>query len=321
MDKENKKLFPAVNLEARRNYLLSRKYRISESMVRIKNRTPEERDEYHRNRLEELKRSIEVYSCSGAIISREIFSESEGKHLPEDPSPLVARLSGVQSACESILEQYGCSGDLLKEAVEQIGRVHSCWVQRFLGNGSDYISFSLMVLKYPYYKSAPELDGRSFAADLLDADDQGNDKSVSEALAPFDDWDNGPVFLAAALWYVDMADRLRKTGRLEHAACAAIGANELLSIANFYLEDDFPEEGLDKIESAVLTAAAELGKRGADKRHAKNREIKEQAIALYAARNWPSRAEAVRRIAPQVNRDPTTIKGWFERFDRERSGS
>lgn len=64
--------------------------------------------------------------------------------------------------------------------------------------------------------------------------------------------------------------------------------------------------------------AKQLGAHGSDVRHQRNRAAKEAAIQMYIEGGFKRRADAVRRIAPVVSREPGTVKKWFEERDRKK---
>ena len=64
--------------------------------------------------------------------------------------------------------------------------------------------------------------------------------------------------------------------------------------------------------------ANQLGTHGSDVRHQRNRAAKEAAIQMYIEGGFKRRADAVRRIAPLVSREPGTVKKWFEELDRKK---
>ncbi len=55
----------------------------------------------------------------------------------------------------------------------------------------------------------------------------------------------------------------------------------------------------------------------ADVRHAQNRAMKKKGIDLYLEKKWSSRAEAARRISPQVNRTQDVVERWIREYHKK----
>ncbi|MBB5203934.1 hypothetical protein HNQ51_001227 [Inhella inkyongensis] len=338
---------PEIDEASRARTEIAKRELINQRLRRLTVPSPGSEDERaakHAARLAELKQDQICRTSGGLVITHRVYSEESGKHEPLDGSSLLRRLEAIQSDVEGWLEDYGCTSEVISRAVRLVGVAHKTWHHRFEVAPGNYVDKMYMTIKYRFGDQLPELDGVNFAEDLLtvgsedDADADADaaplvlferpagsldlkkeDLAFIAALEPFECWSNAPLLLVASLWFVHLSLVLRGAGDSDGAFCAAQGARDLQVMAGFYADAEGVENASEMTDlRTAQTAAVELGRRGIEKRHAKNRAVKRTAIELYQSREWKSRAEAVRAIAPQVSRDPTTVKAWFERFDRVR---
>nr|WP_314862553.1 hypothetical protein [uncultured Undibacterium sp.] len=85
------------------------------------------------------------------------------------------------------------------------------------------------------------------------------------------------------------------------AASWALRATELINfggLGGFEIESNFSPKGI----------AA---------RHAQNREMKKKGIELYLEKKWVSKADAARRISPQVNRTEGVVLRWIREHHKK----
>jgi hypothetical protein len=121
------------------------------------------------------------------------------------------------------------------------------------------------------------------------------------------EWCWEEVYAAAALGCIDEA--------LRH-----IERNDVLSA----VECAFDAQGLvDDARNAryilqcLSQTISDIGRRGADLRHAANRAARARALQLYRANTYRSRMQAAREISRIVNRAEITVRDWLIEADKE----
>lgn len=236
-------------------------------------------------------------------------------------------ISGKVIACDEENEQFP-----FRHLLEEMS--YGCWSKLYEG-GRVSIGAALEFLEAEYSELVIEMseieDARrekeddyvhgprwywTYSTDLrlLAEIDDDLPAKLPRGSATAERWQWSEVDLLFALMAIDLAiDQLEKAEACSetkggHVCCAATWA--LRASESFRLAMDWYPAHEQQNPGSTL-CPSDMGKRGADVKHKRNRDARAKAIEIYNAKSWPSLAQAARTIAPQVSITEFVVLKWL----------